>query len=1100
MADKKIKLTIDKNNFLVYQTINELGKCEDEKFVRFSDCEAAIPVNDNTASKYFYLHLDWEGDYLGFDGIQWQLHKIETISDHTNIPSVLPKYAEYIPPYIRNDNRTGYTLSHFKLKPNVSNLYYYDYDEKYYQFTNFGLEGNWAYVCETPQNVTYTSPIITQDLEQFNSPEDYYSNAYMNINDECKLFLEPFKDTSNRIYNKLNYRTQYGYLNHLFYKDNNKEENPYSAINENTTFITFIPLKVPDDINSRTQQKLMWQLCIFCRGEAASDDWEEVNKSINPHRIKMEWRPLYLKGIGYVEYSDEEYHEFFNRTNEYTSPEENLIPSDNIAPADYSNIKTVEVKVYNVGINNDETNENEKGILYDNRKVKDGEEYTKKFHTKFSNADVYQILCEPYYYVRELHSANTGSFWEAKKTTNSFILMDYEGYCLYCPEILKKYGIAFIKSDWVYRDENGYLYVNVSQAELMYLYKNFWPEPGSTHPSDIVPYTMGDIVKGEIYSTKFLYLNNDRKKLIPENGYNNREEKCSENLIYKYYDDILNDVFNSSTILNLSAGLLVQVLYNRSGRTDLHRISPFLSTFGENVTLFDDTVLHPKINKTVERNQNWYEIVVWERPKKPIISNSYTEINSRYVRYRIERPFEDYDKGPQYKDVAYWVGTSSKVLNTIYGYNYERQKQNHYLNYLNDYLNSVQIIEDNTIITKQAIYIIVYSINYLTNKKIGNVALPETWTSYINTKIGIYEKNGIKIENVTRESNISQDEYLDREVKKGLYMTPSEWYGTQNQVIDDNPEAQEWFWLNTLSNWCRYEIETSDHTSVALKLWDGLGNWVPLYNILTSYALGDNYTLLRKYYYSPNFFKIGPSVPYNYDLGLHVYNPMKLGTYSIEKKDLPRDGQIRYATIVLLKDNKTILYKNKGNMDYANVYFHAEYNTYARYFYPEQEQTQAWIMPVNKDTKRKYVIGSETQPVPCIIKLANGNLSICYDFVAQTNGPDFGHPRNIVNTMEGEADNLYEDPTELNRKCKIIFGDGSDKTIEKDWKRYIITDTTEEIESNIRYISDETLYDSASLNNIRAGKLMTNLTITAPRPNPTTNNIDIEDYVERWNK
>ena len=395
-------------------------------------------------------------------------------------------------------------------------------------------------------------------------------------------------------------------------------------------------------------------------------------------------------------------------------------------------------------------------------------------------------------------------------------------------------------------------------------------------------------------------------------------------------------------------------------------------------------------------------------------------------------------------------------------------------------------------------YIITYSINFDTYAKVGNEALIGTWNSYINWKRGTFQSNKIYITNVVRDTTIDQEDYLEEQIKKRNFVTPAEWYGTNNQIIDDEPESQEWFWLDTFSNWCRYEVDELDKTSVALKLWDGLGTWEPVSIMMALCNYLDNYSLVKNYLYNLKFFKKGPSCPYDYGTGKVVYNPIKLAGHDMNAK--PRDGQIRYSTVVLPKDSKSILYKTKMNLDYANAYYNKDYSTYARAFYGTPTEAQESTKAVNKDTKRQYIIGSELQPVPCVIKLSTGNLAICYDFVAQTNGENQGILRNIVNTVEGIETVPYEDATELNRKCKVIFGDGSDKTIEKDWKRYIIKDTTEEIKSDIKGESNETLYGSASLTNIMASSNMNSISIKAPRPNPTTNNKNIEDYIERWDK
>lgn len=1090
------KLTIDRNNILIYQTLNATNNvCINQRNVISSDFKDAIPVKDPDEIKFIYLNLDFEQksdkdwNYLGFDGTDFQLHPVDTSLDRNTFPSVLPKRknaSQVAPPHLQGVI-PGYTLSHFQIKSDKNNLYYRDevYHE-YLQYDKFALEENWAYTGSDGRQ-DYKSQIIIEDSEQFTYTQHFDSHDYLwEGADQCKIVNLPCI-ANNKIYNKLTFYDRYGELEFYYKEIKDDGTENYIQINDNVSFVTFIPLKKPESLDGDEDYKLEWILCTFCRGEASSKFWSDVVSDNQPRRIKMEWRPLHLKDNKTIKLSDEQYHEFLTPL-PYEKPSEQIVPADSMVPADYSNIQTVEIKAYNIDYKKDETNIYNKGILYDNRDIDKTGEYTAKFHTPYSNEDVYLIQRDAYYTT----IITEGQIQNEVRTvsTKSFILMDMDGYCLYCPELIEKYGIAFIKSDWVYRDENGELYVNVSESELKSRYANFWDSTNPTYPAS------GDIVKGEIYSTQYLNLKDSTRQLTPDTGYYNSTDRCSENLIYKYYEEYFIRPSTMEDLTGISIGNWNTLYNNRSGNIPM----PRLYCCGEQYDIFYDNILETKLKK-ITGSTNYNEIVVWERNKN--IRNTNDKITSHFVRYRIEESF-NYDRGPQFKEVAFWLGETEKFLTTINGTYYDRQTN--FIDYIHDFDNSIFINENDKFIIKQAIYIIAYSINYDISPRFVNSALPSTWTSYLNYKQGIYQKNEIHMINASRESTVSQDEYREEEIKTRSFMTPAEWYGTANQIIDDVPESQEWFWLDTLSNWCRYEISPFDKTSVMLCVWDGLGLWNPLVEILSFYMNHDNYALLRRYLYSPNFFKIGPICPntlgMDNSMELKVYNPIKNGSKNVigEVAQHPRDGQIRYSSILLLRDNKSILYKTKANMDYANVYYNMDYNTIARAFYPEHDSDQEAIMPLNKDEKRQYVIGSETQPVPCILKLANGNLAICYDFVAQTNGISQGILRNIVNTFEGIEGNEHEDTTELNRKCKVIFGDGSDKTIEKDWKKYIVVDTSEEIKSEIKNINDETLYSSTSLTQIRAGKMMANISITAPRPNPTTNDKNIEDYLERWNK
>lgn len=1067
---KTHKLTLDKNSFLVYQTINDLDQCEEERLIRAADFKDAIPVKNPESSKYYYMNLSWESErngdynYLGFDGYDFELPPLNYTVDKGSIPSVIPKYTVNKRSYIADSK--GCTLLHFVMDEDTSNLRIKE-GNNYNKFRyNFSLYDNWAYSWEHRDQYDYDDDYVKKDADQFNSTWDFDSDKYAR-DSEFKIVNEVHYDDENqRIYHSLHYYYD-GEEPSLYYKDEITDEE-YVQLKDDVSLVTFIPHKKPESNNNRGSYELEWELCVFCRGEAASDNWSEVSPQDgkNPKRIKMEWRPLHLTGSNKsIKLTNDEFHDFFERY-DFDYPSDDFVPTDDIIPASYSNIKTVEVEAYNIDYNRDE---DDFGILYDNRNVSDDKEYTEELVVNGVNP-TYYIQQENYYRWDDLNGVTI------LPTTSSFILMDYEGYCLYCPELLFNYGIGFIKSDWVYLDENNHLYVKVTQAELDYYYGLWYKDDGTNL------YPKGDIEKGRIYSTKYLELDKNENRLIPSNGYTNTADKCSENLVYNYFDSYYNDYSNIENKTGLNGSEWKYIADFRTGSVPY----PLLYSYGESNNTFEHTLLQTRINKVEDNGTTYCEIVVYQRAN---INNQVKEENkiySHFVRYRLKER-TDFGKGPYYQSVAFWRNINDQpVLHTIYGIQSDRTGD--WWKWKHDYANFIPVFDDNNqYIIKQVKYFITYTLTFDIEPKEINKCVPTTWSSCLNWKKGIFQKNKIKVIDITRNTNITQDEELQHELESRIYMTPSEWYSENLQVIDDEPEAQDWFWLDTLGNWCKYQIGTYDHTTADLYVWNGLGDWDRLYDIMFYYQIGDNYQLIKKYLYSNEFFKQGPMYSYAFDRICYV--PIK--------NALGADGQMRYASLILTKDSKSILYKTKMNMDYANVYHNADYNSYARANYGEASQTQKERRDVERDPNRKYAIGSETQPVPCLIRGANGNLSIMYTFVVQTNGPVHGNFRNIVNTINEDG---TEDVSELNRKCKTIFGDGSDKTIEKDWKRYIVKETSEEFKSEIKNISEETLYNSASLNTIKAGSIMTPISINAMRPNPSTNNKNISDYLERWNK
>ena len=63
-----------------------------------------------------------------------------------------------------------------------------------------------------------------------------------------------------------------------------------------------------------------------------------------------------------------------------------------------------------------------------------------------------------------------------------------------------------------------------------------------------------------------------------------------------------------------------------------------------------------------------------------------------------------------------------------------------------------------------------------------------------------------------------------------------------------------------------------------------------------------------------------------------------------------------------------------------------------------------------------------------------------------------------------------------------------------------MSDTSEEIKSDIKGIDSETIYDRPSQVNSIADTINMNITFDSPRPNVVTTTTDDDDYAIRWNR
>ena len=137
------------------------------------------------------------------------------------------------------------------------------------------------------------------------------------------------------------------------------------------------------------------------------------------------------------------------------------------------------------------------------------------------------------------------------------------------------------------------------------------------------------------------------------------------------------------------------------------------------------------------------------------------------------------------------------------------------------------------------------------------------------------------------------------------------------------------------------------------------------------------------------------------------------------------------------------------------------------------------------DENMKYAFSIDTQYNPCLIKLINGDIALV-------------HVMLIEGTSQQDCHYIIT-PDLANKKCKEIFGDGSDKTIENDWKRiHHDFDWTEEKASKILTDPDQLITGAPNLTRMAGSSTINSIKFFANRPNPTTNNLPGDDFVERW--
>jgi len=1116
------KLTLNQNHFLVYEDFDgDRAVDESERPLTNLDFANSLPldgdtqVRETTKHRYYYLNLDWKRrpEYLNLEGENFGLHIINIDTNGTAYknefcPSVMPKKFIKVrstdagkPDYLTqglcgntnskglgglaNFKYDGFTIAgelklDFKPSDKQSCFYYYDsYNKDYSPRSEILVEETAYQENDWLNDEVYYDDKIVYDMPLFPYSDNFDSNDYLGgyVN-RVKFVYKPI-EKDNKVIHELHCYTDDQH-SEPYYFDYFTEE--YVSMKNDISLVTFIPIK---DKQADMPGELKWMLCEFCRGIAASTNFTEVDRNDVPARIKYEWRPLTFKNKPKqaIIFTDEEFNEFLT-IYQYIpkQPQEDVSPTDSSIPVDANgNFKSIEVNSYNI---NPQFVEYEPGktvqVLIDNRDDENGEE-NKHLKILNRNSDVYYVTVDKYYSDR---NSSKYTFSE-----NDYILLDADGYPLYSPDVLTKLGIGYLKASWVIYD-NGELKAYVPYSDLITTWYNGFNKKTNYDVFGEDGKVKSGYVEGPIYSTRYLMVPDngsykwaEANKLTWDNGYyqDNEEivyiygdlmginpEQVTSNTGASKYTNEVENIFRSRQIIYKTK--YNQNLLSMAKNEDTNTWSP-LEYYGGNRPAEPEypiilTILNP------ESDNKFFEFITWQKePSDSNVSYSYT------VRYRIsENTLSTIDKGPQYKNFAFWTvnANNEEELTTIDNYS--------------DISPVNEIVDNETKpIIREIQYIITYTLaldNMPTNPYIGTL-LPNTWSYAQTLKQAFLQGHIVSVKSVSKDSTIPQEKYLEEQIKQIKFMTPSEYYADKMQLIDDEDSSHNWFWLDTLSNWCRYELY-EDGTTIMLKLWNGLGGWDDVQDILKEINLGDNNKLLKNFLYNKDFFVYGVEFPINNSQGLYIpaYNPVVPKNVGDAHIPIFNRGQIHYFTLVLPKDTRSILYKTNMSNYNEQFNYNGDYNDYARMFYPENKEG---ITKRKPDDTRQYAIGIASQYCPCVMKMRTDELAICIYLTAQV-ANELGYYKNIIT------------PDEANIRCKKIFGDGADKTIENDWKRYFKNNRIEEKKSDVRDTNDDTIFNTQSSVLVKGSDTINTIRIYAMRPNPTTNNKDIQDYLERWDK
>ena len=666
------------------------------------------------------------------------------------------------------------------------------------------------------------------------------------------------------------------------------------------------------------------------------------------------------------------------------------------------------------------------------------------------------------------------TWYEKQKTAhNSFLLVDTNLEPLFCYEVLKTYGIGFILSDWIKVDSNGKLKVHFEPSYV----KNWLPASAPTTVIDsYTVYSIGQIKYGttntqipelnQYYkedpsSDAITYSKINGESWVKENfwGYRNATDKDNR------FTNLISDEDYRKVMLGRQYMGAEMYAFNP---TEGQITSPFKVTAEVGSDNINFITFYP-MTEMGARELLFYRV---QAPTSVIDSIS---SDTTLHKYNLEMCLWQ-------EDILYWIyGNAAATPNSYNAIN----QNTRYVD--NECIAQVTDSNGETPIKRELKYT-KFSVNM---EDVGpTTPIDGSGKSSYNTFQRYSFLTNILQETHTVGTTPTPEELLEEELEENplKYQTPSEYYSKNvttnskaniedafNDLVGDD---RNWFWLDTIKNWCIYVLYES---RLELMCWNGIDGWDRVYDIMVMKNSVNLYSLAQKYFYSQYFFEEGVAFP-NDRWGCFV--PIRYPNGVV--------GQVYYRSLILKQDTTTKNYNNKfQNLHDTKIYQTGERNTYSNAGIGVAGRSTNGGHPIHVDENTRAVFGVPTQYCPVVLKNANGLMSIMYCFYLPTNGYGATDPEFTWNIIS---------PRDANERCRDIFGAGDEKTIDKDWKRYFNVNFVEEQQTNIRGTGDETIYGAASLTLNVISRKINNIKLTANRPNPSTNSKDIQDYLERWDK
>lgn len=367
----------------------------------------------------------------------------------------------------------------------------------------------------------------------------------------------------------------------------------------------------------------------------------------------------------------------------------------------------------------------------------------------------------------------------------------------------------------------------------------------------------------------------------------------------------------------------------------------------------------------------------------------------------------------------------------------------------------------------------------------------------------------------TSKTEVSEtvEEMIEDAIEKNELKTPSEYYSSDTFfstiepgqdgynktkiIIDPEQEIKisslkdipTWFWLDTLKNWCTFKANNlaDVFTGNELYVWNGRNGWLKFSRLIE---------LWRK-----NQASIKETVK---KLSLYDFDRMNLiFQESISPDDDGyADDERYYIDFKGIKLEKDCAYSNHDKETFETITSKIEYD---------------------KEAANSYRV-TLFSGCPNIIRTGSNEICLCYTlepnyskmimthfFGKEKDIKYFSHRSRGSGTIRQFTQ--YADPKFFNEKiclqlfkedfinsvCAASFGNGNDKTIEKDFHDFFAKKVDEEPSEFFASSSEASLVDAPEINNIKIDDAKLKIKFTANDLYSVGSDTTSTDFAERWN-